>query len=54
MQPYKIEALISAISDIVLADGAYKEKAAAIKAALSEEDKTNFIEFLSWFEETNE
>ena len=50
----KIEVLISAISDIVLADGSYKEKAAAIKAALSDDDRNCFVEFLAWFDEVDE
>jgi hypothetical protein len=46
----KIEKLLEAITEVVKADGPYKEKAEAIKAACSDEDEVNLEEFLGWFE----
>ena len=45
-----IEKLLRVITEVVKADGSYKDKVTAIKAACSDEDETNLEEFLAWFE----
>lgn len=49
-----IEDLLVSIEKVVQANGPYKEKAAAIRAACSDEDTSNLAEFLSWFDEVEE
>lgn len=49
-----IEDLLEAVTKVVQDSGSYKEKAVAIKAACSDEDRNNLSEFLSWFDDDEE
>ena len=47
----KIEALLTAVTEIVHENEPFKDKVAAIKSALSDDDRVNLAEFLSWFDD---
>jgi hypothetical protein len=51
MTTVQIDKLMEAISDIVGADGSYKDKVEKILGSCSEDEKTALFEFVSWFDE---
>jgi hypothetical protein len=46
-----IQRLLSTLDDIVRASGNWKEKGEKILASCSDDDKTNLMEFVTWFDD---
>jgi hypothetical protein len=49
-----VQNLLDAISEVVRAEGAYKEKREEILEYCTQEEETDLIEFTSWFEGVEE
>jgi hypothetical protein len=50
MDEVMIQKLLDILDDVVRADGTYKEKRDEILKLCKEDEKTNLIEFVSWFD----